>query len=83
MAEGANPPARTNWTSVVTVLSAAILIGTEIVGAGLAAGWALATMLGLGDIGAWVLEGLFALGGFAVVVAFVRAASRIEPFVDR
>ncbi len=40
-------------------------------------------MLGLGDIGAWVLEGLFALGGFAVVVAFVRSAIRIEPIVER
>jgi hypothetical protein len=83
MAEASTRPARIKWTSFVTVISAAILIGTEIVGAGLATGWALATMLGLGDIGAWVLEGLFALGGFAVVVAFVRSATRIEPIIER
>jgi hypothetical protein len=83
MADASARPARVNWTSLVTVISAAILIGTEIVGAGLATGWAIATMLGLGEIGAWVLEGLFAIGGFVVIIAFVRAATRIEPIVER
>ena len=31
-----------NWTSLITILSAAILIGTELVGAAWAAGWAIA-----------------------------------------
>ena len=83
MAEASTRPARIKWTSFVTVFSAAILIGTEIVGAGLATGWAIATMLGFGEIGAWVLEGLFAIGGFAVIIAFVRSATRIEPLVER
>jgi hypothetical protein len=83
MTEGSTRSARIKWSSFATVISAAILIGTEIVGAGLATGWAIATMLGLGEIGAWVLEGLFAVGGFAVIVAFVRAATRIEPIVER
>jgi hypothetical protein len=83
MAEGAAQSLRVNWTSFITVISAAILIGTEIVGAGLATGWAIATMLGLGDLGAWVLEALFAIAALAVVVTFVRAATRIEPIVER
>ena len=82
-AENTTRPARIRWTSFATVISAAILIGTEIVGAGLATGWAIATMLGLGEVGAWLLEGLFAVGGFAVIVAFVRSATRIEPIVQR
>jgi hypothetical protein len=83
MAEASTRPARIKWTSFATVISAAILIGTEIVGAGLATGWAIAIMLGLGDVGAWVLEGLFAIGGFAVIIAFVRSATHIEPLVER
>ncbi|MDO8533806.1 MAG: hypothetical protein Q7S17_03580 [Xanthobacteraceae bacterium] len=83
MTESARASGRVNWINLVTVVSAAILIGTEIVGVGLATGWAIAGMFGLGDIGAYVLEALFGLGALAIVVAFVRSASRIEPFVER
>ena len=40
------------WPSVVTVISAAILIGAEVFGAAFAGGWALAILLGLDDTGA-------------------------------
>ncbi len=83
MTESARTSGRVNWNNLVTVVSAAILIGTEIVGVGLATGWAIAGMFGLGDIGAYVLEALFGLGALAIVIAFVRAAARIEPFVER
>ena len=83
MTESARASGRVNWINLVTVVSAAILIGTEIVGVGLATGWAIAGLFGLGDIGAYVLETLFVLGAFAIVVTFVRAAARIEPFVER
>jgi hypothetical protein len=83
MTESARTSGRVNWINLMTVVSAAILIGTEIVGVGLATGWAIAGMFGLGDIGAYVLEALFGLGALAIVVAFVRSASRIEPFVER
>jgi hypothetical protein len=72
-----------NWTNTTTVVSAAILIGTEIVGTGLATGWAIAGFFGLGDIGAYVLEAFFGAGALAVVIAFVRSAARVEPLVDR
>ncbi len=74
---------RVNWLNTVTVISAAILIGTEIVGAGLATGWAIAGFFSLGDIGAYALQGLFVLAALAVVVSFVRAAARVEPLVER
>jgi hypothetical protein len=83
MTESARASGRVNWINLVTVVSAAILIGTEIVGVGLATGWAIAGLFGLGDIGAYVLEALFGLGALAIVVTFVRAAARIEPFVER
>jgi nitric oxide reductase large subunit len=71
------------WPSVITVISAAILIGAEVFGAAFAGGWALAILLGLDDTGAHVLQAiLFALGVF-VMVAFIRAAQRVEPFFKR
>jgi nitric oxide reductase large subunit len=71
------------WPSVVTVISAAILIGAEVFGAAFAGGWALAILLGLDDTGAHILQAvLFALGVF-VMIGFIRAAQRIEPFSRR
>ena len=71
------------WPSVITVISAAILIGAEVFGAAFAGGWALAILLGFDDTGAHILQAiLFALGVF-VMVAFIRAAQSVEPFFKR
>ena len=71
------------WPSVITVISAAILIGAEVFGAAFAGGWALAILFELGDTAAHVLQALlFALGVF-VMIAFVRNAQRVEPFTRR
>ena len=71
------------WPSVVTVISAAILIGAEVFGAAFAGGWAVANMLDLGPYGVHIMQGIFFLCGLAVMVAFVRNASRVEPFTTR
>jgi nitric oxide reductase large subunit len=72
-----------NWPSVVTVVSAAILIGAEVFGAAFAGGWALAILFGLDDAAAHILQAvLFAIGVF-IMVAFIRAAQRVEPFTRR
>ena len=61
------------WGSVITVISAAILIGAEVFGAAFAGGWALAILLGLDNTGAHILQAvLFALGVF-VMISFIRA----------
>ena len=71
------------WPSVITVISAAILIGAEVFGAAFAGGWALAILLGLDDTGAHIVQAvLFALG-VLVMVGFIRAAQRVEPFFKR
>ena len=71
------------WGSVVTVISAAILIGAEVFGAAFAGGWALSILIGLDETGAHILQAvLFALG-VLVMVAFIRAAQRVEPFTTR
>ena len=71
------------WTSVVTVISAAILIGAEVFGAAFAGGWALAILFGLDDTGAHILQAVLFAIGVLIMVAFIRAAQRIEPFFKR
>jgi hypothetical protein len=79
------------WPSVITVISAAILIGAEVFGAAFAGGWALAILLPpetfnlpmSQETWAHILQAvLFALGVF-VMVAFIRTARRVEPFTRR
>jgi len=71
------------WLNVVTVISAAILIGAEVFGAAFAGSWALATLFDLGGIGQRILDGVFVLCGIAIMVQFIRAAHHIEPFTAR
>ena len=75
-----NVKRRIHWANVSTVVSAAILIGAEVFGAAFAGGWALATLFNLDAIGAQILQGVFILGGIAVMASFIRAAKRVEPF---
>jgi hypothetical protein len=71
------------WQNVVTVLSAAVLIGAEVFGAAFAGSWALATLFDLGSFGARVLDVLFVVGGVLIMAQFIRNAHRIEPFTAR
>ena len=71
------------WTNVMTVLSAAILIGAEVFGAAFAGGWAVANLFDLGPYGVHIMQGLFFLCGLAVMVAFIRNARQVEPFTTK
>ena len=71
------------WPSVITVISAAILIGAEVFGAAFAGGWALAILFGLNDTSAHILQAVLFGVGVLIMVAFVRNAQRIEPFFRR
>lgn len=68
------------WPSLITVISAAILIGAEVFGAAFAGGWALAILFDLGDTAAHILQALLFMLGVFIMVAFIRNAQRIEPF---
>jgi len=67
---------------VLTVVSAAILIGAEVFGAAFAAGWAFANLFALGDYGAHILQVIFFLCGVLVMIQFIRAARKVEPFTS-
>jgi hypothetical protein len=79
----ARPRRRIVWLNVVTVVSAAILIGAEVFGAAFAGSWAIASLLDLGGVGARVLDVVLMLCGVAIMVQFVRSAHLIEPFTAR
>lgn len=69
-----------NWTNVFNVVCATILVGAETVGAGAAAGWAVAGILKLSDTTTTALFAIGAVGGVALMIAFFRSAIRAEPF---
>jgi hypothetical protein len=66
----------------LTVISAAILVGVELLVAGVAGGWALAGMFGLGEIGAYVLEAAGAALALYFMVGFWRSANRVRPAAE-
>jgi nitric oxide reductase large subunit len=76
-------PRQILWPSVITVISAAILIGAEVFGAAFAGGWALAILIGLDDTGAHILQAVLFAIGVLIMAAFIRAAQRVEPFTKR
>ena len=68
------------WLNVLTVVSAAILIGAEVFGAAFAGGWAIAILLGFEDTGAHIIQGALFVLGVVIMIGFIRGAQRIEPF---
>ncbi len=76
-------PLRPNWLNILTVVSAAILIGAETVGLSFAAAWAFTTLFHLDDIVSTGLYIVFGFIGLAAIGVFLRSARRIEPFFTR
>jgi hypothetical protein len=68
-----------NWIHVSTLTAVAILVGTEVVGASWAAGWALGGLLQLDPRISRIIEAAFALSGFVLLYFFMRTAIRNEP----
>jgi hypothetical protein len=68
-----------NMTNLTTLISVAILVGTELVGTGWAAGWAIGGLFQLGSALTIGLEAAFVGLGLAGLIWFMRAAIRAEP----
>jgi hypothetical protein len=68
-----------NLLHLSTLIAVAILVGTEMVGASWAAGWALGGLLQLDPMISRIMEGVFALCGFVLLFYFMRTALRHEP----
>ena len=68
-----------NVRNAVTLGSVAVLVGTELVGAGGAAGWAIGGLFQLGEPFTHILEGLLILLALTGLFYFLRAALAHEP----
>jgi hypothetical protein len=68
-----------NWVHVSTLVAVAVLVGTEMVGASWAAGWALGGLLQLDPLISRIIEVGFGLSGFVLLYYFMRTAIRHEP----
>ncbi|MBB4198463.1 hypothetical protein CCR94_04025 [Rhodoblastus sphagnicola] len=74
------PEKRIDWTNAGTLIALAILVGTELVGASWAAGWALSGLFQLGATIGRVMEVVFIVIGFVGLYYFMRKAVDHEPF---
>lgn len=70
---------KTNTRNLVTVVSVMILVGAEVFGVALAAGWAIAGLFELGETISYVLMGLFSLAGLYLMWSFWKKAVSVEP----
>jgi quinol-cytochrome oxidoreductase complex cytochrome b subunit len=68
-----------NYSHLSTLVAVAILVGTELVGASWAAGWALGGLFQLDPMISHVIEVFFALLGLVGLYFFMRTAIRNEP----
>ena len=79
LTSSASRPAPINWINALTLISVAILVGTELVGAGAAAGWAIGGLFNLGAALTHTLEGALIVLALIGLFYFVRAAFAHEP----
>jgi hypothetical protein len=68
-----------NTGTLLTVISVMILVGAEVFAVAIAAGWAIAGLLELGEPIGYVLMGLFSLVGLYAMVLLWHRAVHVEP----
>lgn len=74
----AAPAKPINWLNVSTLVSVAILVGTELIGAGVAAGWAIGGLFALGETLSHLLQVVLVLCALVGLFYFLRAAAAHE-----
>jgi hypothetical protein len=70
---------RINWRNLLTVISVTVLVGTEVLAASLAGGWAIAGLLDQGPLVEYAFMIVFTVLGLWGMTKFVRSALAIEP----
>ena len=92
--EGASPGAppqgiesmaarRTNWQTLIMVISLGILIAVQLFGVALASGWALAGLFELGHVVGYVLMALFSVFAGYGMLNLMRRVLKVEHITDR
>ena len=69
----------TNWRNVITIMSIMVLVGAEVFGVAIAAGWAIAGLFELGDVVSYGLMVVFSVLGLYAMLILWRRAVQIEP----
>jgi uncharacterized membrane protein YjfL (UPF0719 family) len=72
-----------NSKNLVTIVSLAILVGAEILGAALALGWAIGSMYELTDLWRWSVIGVCLAGGAYTIFRFLQHAVKVEPIFEK
>jgi hypothetical protein len=67
------------WDNLLTVVSVLILVGAEVFGLAVAAGWAIAGLFEFGDGIGYGLMALFSLLGLYAMLVLWRRAIQVEP----
>jgi hypothetical protein len=75
-------PTRTKWQSLVTIVGVMILVGTEVFGVAIAAGWAVAGLFELGQTVQYILMGVFSVFGGYLLLALWRQSVAVEPISE-
>ena len=73
---------RINRSHLITIISAAILVGTEILGAALAFGWAMGSLFSLSGGADDILIAICLLFGVYAIWRFIKGAVAIEPIFE-
>jgi hypothetical protein len=73
----------TNWRNLITLVSIMILVGAEVFGVAISAGWAIAGLFELGDIVGYALMALFSLFALYILVGLWRRCVAVEPISGR
>ncbi len=68
---------------LLTIVSLAILVGTEILGAALALGWAIGSMYELPDMWRWGIIAVCLAVGAYVIYRFMQNAVKLEPVFEK
>ena len=73
---------RLNTSNLVTIVSVAILVGTEILGAALAVSYAVSGLFEFGREVGYALDAVALLAGLWAIWRFVKVANRVEPVFE-
>ena len=70
---------RLDTSNLITIIGVTILVGIEILGAAMAAGWAAGGLLQLGREVTFGIIALCMIGGLWATFRFVQSALKVEP----
>lgn len=68
-----------NTTNMLTIISVGVLVGTEVFGVALAAGWAIAGLFQLGRNFEYAFMAVFSVLGAYALYRFMKRALEVEP----